>query len=45
MDTNYYLLGFDDCVLDIKTREFRKRKPSDMITMTCGYNFMNFKPD
>ena len=38
-DTKHNLLGFDDGVIDLDTKEFRKAKPEDgeYITMSCGY--------
>lgn len=38
-DTVNHLLGFEDGVIDFKTKTFRKAKPSDgeYITMSCGY--------
>ncbi len=38
-DTMNHLLGFDDGVIDLNTKEFRKAKPEndEFITMSCGY--------
>ena len=38
-DDKMFLLGFDNGVLDIENKVFRKHSPSDRITMSCGYNF------
>ena len=38
-DTKRFLLGFNNGVLDMENRSFRKHLPSDKVTMTCGYDF------
>lgn len=38
-DSDPYLLGFDDCILDIKKQEFREGKPEDYVTKTVGYKY------
>jgi hypothetical protein len=38
-DTKYYLLGFKNGVLDLKTKEFRNYKYDDYMTTQTGYNY------
>ncbi len=45
LDTNPYLLGFNNGVLDLKTKEFRDGRPEDYITMTTGYDYKEFEED
>jgi P4 family phage/plasmid primase-like protien len=40
LNQNRYLLGFDNGILDLKTKEFRDGLPSDYITHSCGYDFI-----
>ena len=37
LDGNDYILGFEDCVYDFKTKSFRDGTPSDMISMSTGH--------
>ena len=37
LDVNLRVLGFEDCVFDAKTKEFREGKPVDMITLSTGH--------
>lgn len=39
LDKNMNLIGFSNGVYDFEKMEFRKRQSSDMITMSCGYDF------
>ena len=39
LDTNQYLLGFDNGVYNLETGEFRAGLPEDKVSFTCGYNF------
>jgi P4 family phage/plasmid primase-like protien len=45
LDTNPYLVGFSNGVLDLRTCEFRDGKPEDYIYKTCGYNYQEFDED
>ena len=37
LDSNDYILGFEDCVYDFKTKSFRDGTPSDMVSMSTGH--------
>ena len=39
MDTNPYLIGFEDGIYDVKDHMFRAGKPEDMVSMSVGYNY------
>lgn len=39
-DTKSYLIGFDNGVFDMKEMKFRDGRTDDMISMTCGYDFI-----
>lgn len=38
-DSDMNLIGFSNGVYDFKKREFRKTRSSDMIRMSCGYDY------
>lgn len=40
MDKAEYLLGCDDCIVDLKTCTFRKGSPDDLVSMSVGYEAM-----
>jgi P4 family phage/plasmid primase-like protien len=42
LDTNVYLVGFDNGVYDLKEMVFRDGLPSDYLTMTVGYNWTEY---
>jgi P4 family phage/plasmid primase-like protien len=42
MDTNKYLLCFNNGVVDFKTKTFRDGYPQDYITKTTGINYMEY---
>lgn len=39
LNSNIYLLGFNDGILDLTTNQFRKAYPEDYVSMTCGHNY------
>ncbi len=39
LNTDPYLLGFDNGILDLREMRFRKGRPEDMISKSCGYDF------
>jgi len=39
LDTNPYLLGFDDVVYDLNKHEPREYMPEDYVSLTVGYNY------
>jgi P4 family phage/plasmid primase-like protien len=44
MDTNKYLLCFNNGVVDFKTKTFRDGYPQDYITKTTGINYVEYNP-
>ncbi|KAJ3348300.1 hypothetical protein GGF32_006326, partial [Allomyces javanicus] len=39
LDTNPWLLGFDDCILDLQTKQTRPGRPDDFLSKSVGYKF------
>lgn len=39
LDSNYYLLGFNNGVYDFKNMQFRETRPNDYVSMSVGYDF------
>lgn len=37
-DRNKFVMGFENCVLDLKQCRFRNGRPDDKVTMTTGYD-------
>jgi len=44
-DSNVNLLGFENGVYDLSTNTFRNGVPDDMITLSTGYKYFEFKGD
>jgi putative DNA primase/helicase len=40
LDSNPYLLAFENGVMDMQTGEFRDIRPSDYVTMSTGYDYV-----
>ena len=45
MDTNKYLLCFNNGVIDFTTKTFRDGYPQDYITKTCGINYIEYNSE
>ena len=45
MDTNKYLLCFNNGVIDFKNKIFRDGYPQDYITKTTGVNYVEYNPE
>lgn len=45
LDSNVYLLGFENGVYDLKKREFRESFPEDYISYTTGYSYIPYNPE
>jgi P4 family phage/plasmid primase-like protien len=43
LNQNPYLIGYDNGTYDLKTGTFRDGQPEDLISKTCGYNFIEFE--
>lgn len=44
LDSNPYLLGFNNGVYDLKLNVFRKGEPDDRLTLNVGYDYVAKKP-
>lgn len=45
LDSNPYLIGFENGVYDLKAGEFRAGRREDYITFTTGYNWIPYNPE
>ena len=45
LDSNPYLIGFENGVYDLKNYEFRDGRPEDYLSMTTGNDYLEFEPD
>ena len=45
LDTNCYLIGFENGIYDLKTHIFRPGKQEDMLTMSVRYNYSSEKSE
>lgn len=43
LDTNRFLLGFDDGVFDLDIGTFRRGQPSDYISLSCGWSYSDIE--
>jgi P4 family phage/plasmid primase-like protien len=45
LDTNFYLLGFNNGIYDLKTSVLRDGRPDDYVSMGTGIDKINFNPE
>jgi P4 family phage/plasmid primase-like protien len=45
LDANPYLVGFENGVYDLKEMSFREGLPSDYVTMSVGYDWVEYEED
>ncbi len=45
IDQNKDLIGFENGIYDLKNYEFRKGVSSDYVSLSTGYDFVEYKPD
>lgn len=45
LDSNPYLIGFENGVYDLRNAEFRDGRPEDNISLTTGNDYIEFKED
>lgn len=45
LDSNAYIFGCNNGVIDLHTGEFRAGKPEDFISMSCGFDYRDFEED
>jgi len=45
LDSNPYLIGFKNGIYDLENMEFRQGEQRDYLTLTTGYDFIEYDPD
>ena len=45
LDVNPYLLGFNNCIYNLKTGTYSHGKPTDYVSFTTGYDYQTFEED
>jgi len=45
LDNNPYLIGFNNGVFDLEHMEFRKGEQKDYLTLSTGYDYIEYDPD
>ena len=45
LDTNFYLLGFNNGIYDLKTSVLRDGRPDDYVSMSTNIDKIDFNPD
>lgn len=45
LDSNPYLIGFKNGIYDLENMEFRQGEQRDYLTLTTGYDFIDYDPD
>jgi P4 family phage/plasmid primase-like protien len=45
LNQNPYLVGFNNGTFDLKIKKFRDGQPEDLISKSCGYDYVEFKGD
>lgn len=45
LNENPYLVGFNNGVFDLKNGKFRDGQPEDLISKTCGYDYIEYNGD
>lgn len=42
LNTNHHLIGFENGVYDLKNHVFRRGSPDDLVSMSVGYDYINY---
>lgn len=45
LDSNPYLIGFKNGIYDLENMQFRQGEQRDYLTLTTGYDFIDYDPD
>ena len=45
MDSNPFLIGFENGIYDLQARQFRRGKPEDYVSKSVGYPYMEYNGD